>query len=336
MANVLALGTAARRGILIRSAEALERLAGVRTVVFDKTGTVTRGCVEVKGVLPAEGRDERAVLETAAAAAAYSVHPVSRAVAQSARRAGIAAAQPGKVENVPGLGVAVELEDGKRVLLGQPRWVAALTGSAPPECEPDSGSGCVWCASDNAVIGAILFHDPVAPEAVQAVAACRRLGFQTALLSGDRKQAVANAAASLGVTEFAGGLLPEEKAAWIRSRGAAVMVGDGINDAPALAAAEVGIAVAGGTDLARDVAEVVLLEPDLRRLPELMELSLRARRIGRQNLGWTFTYNLVALTLASAGMLQPVWAAATMLLSSVLVTGNSLRLSRLQRPDKAA
>ncbi len=336
MVNVMALGAAARRGILIRSAEALERLAGVRTIVLDKTGTVTQGRIEVKGIKPASGRNERMVLETAAAAAARSVHPVSRAIVAAAREEGIAAPEPRAVENVPGLGVAAELADGRRVLLGQPRWVATQTGSAPPECEPDSDSGCVWCALDGAVIGAILFHDPVAPEAAQAVAACRQLGFEVALLSGDRKQAVESAAAQLGISEFAGGLLPEEKAAWIRARRRTAMVADGINDAPALAAADAGIAVAGGTDVAREVAGIVLLEPNLRRLPEVLEIALRARRVARQNLGWTFAYNAAALTLASAGLLQPIWAGATMLMSSIVVTGNSLRLGRPRIPDRAA
>ncbi len=331
MANVLALGTAARRGILIRSSEALERLAGARTIAFDKTGTVTQSRIEVKGVLPAAGHDERAVLETAASAAARSVHPVSRAIVEAARNAGITVAEPESAENVPGLGVAAQLSGGQRTLLGQPRWVAAQTGSAPPECEPDTEGGCVWCASEGVVIGAITFRDPVAQEAVEAVAACRRMGFQTALLSGDRKQAVAGAAALLGIGDFAGGLLPEEKAAWIRARGAgAVMVGDGINDAPALAAAAVGIAVAGGTDVAREVADVVLLEPDLRRIPGLLGLAARTRRIARQNLAWTFAYNAVALALAAAGLLEPIRAAATMLVSSVLVIGNSLRLGRAE------
>jgi heavy metal translocating P-type ATPase len=336
MANVLALGTAARRGILIRSAEALERLAGVYTIVLDKTGTVTHGRIEVKGILPAKGLDEQSVLETAAAAAARSVHPVSRAIVEAARARGIAVEEPVRVENLPGLGVAAELADGRRVLLGQPRWIAAQTGSAPPECEPDSENGCDWCASEGTVIGAILFHDPVAPEAVEAVAACQRLGYQTALLSGDRKPAVASAAARLGIPEFAAGLMPEEKAAWVRARRGTAMVGDGINDAPALASSEAGIAVAGGTGVAREVAEVVFLEPDLRRLPEVLGIALRARRIARQNLAWTFAYNASALTLASAGMLQPIWAAATMLMSSIVVIGNSLRLGRAQIPDTAA
>jgi len=176
------------------------------------------------------------------------------------------------------------------------------------------------------VIGAILFHDPVDPEAAKAVEACQRLGFEVALLSGDRKPAVESAAARLGISLFAGGLLPEEKATWIRARRRTVMVGDGINDAPALAAADAGIAAAGGTDVAREVAGIVLLEPNLRRLPEVMEIALRTRRIARQNLGWAFAYNAVALTLACTGLLQPVWAAATMLVSSIVVTGNSLRL----------
>jgi heavy metal translocating P-type ATPase len=322
LVNVLALTRAARRGILVRSSEALERLASVHTIVFDKTGTVTRGQVEVKEVLPAGGQDAPTLLEMAAAAAAHSVHPVARAIAQAARESGITPAPVHHVQDFPGLGVAAELEDGRRVLLGQPRWVAAQ--AEPSGCAPESGS--VWCAVDGRVLGAVLLDDPVAPEAVEAVAACRRLGYELALLSGDRQQAAESAAIRLGIRDFAGGLLPEEKAAWIRERRHVAMVGDGINDAPALAAAEIGIAVAGGTDVAREVAGVVLLEPGLDQLPELLELARRARRIARQNLAWTFAYNSTALALAAAGLLQPVWAAAVMLSSSALVIGNSLRL----------
>jgi heavy metal translocating P-type ATPase len=317
LVNVLALARAARRGILVRSSEALESLAGVRTIVFDKTGTVTRGQVEVKAVLPAAGQDVRTVLEMAAAAAAHSVHPVARAILQAARASGITPEPVRHVEDFPGLGVAAELEDGRRILLGQPRWVAG---------ERTEIEGAVACALDGRLLGALVIHDPVAPEAVEAVAACRRMGYELALLSGDRQQAVESAALSLGIRDFAGGLLPEEKAAWVRERRHAAMVGDGINDAPALAAAEVGIAVAGGTDVAREVAGVVLLEPGLCRLPELLELALRARRIARQNLAWTLAYNSTALALAAAGLLQPVWAAAVMLSNSALVIGNSLRL----------
>jgi heavy metal translocating P-type ATPase len=317
LVNVLALAGAARRGILVRSSETLERLAGIRTIVFDKTGTVTRGQIEVKGVQPARGQDVRTVLEMAAAAAAHSVHPVARAIARAARESGITPAPVRQVEDVPGLGVAAELEDGRRVLLGQPRWV---TG------ERAEIEGGVACSLDGGLLGAILIDDPVAPEAVEAVAACRRMGYELALLSGDRQQAVESAARRLGIDDFAGGLLPEEKAAWVRERRDAAMVGDGINDAPALAAAEVGIAVAGGTDVAREVAGVVFLEPGLRRLPELLELARRAQRIARQNLGWTFAYNSTALALAACGLLRPVWAAAIMLSSSALVIGNSLRL----------
>jgi heavy metal translocating P-type ATPase len=361
LVNVLALTRAARRGILVRSSEALERLASVQTIVFDKTGTVTRGRVEVKAVLPAGGQDAPKVLEMAAAAAAHSIHPVARAITQAARKRGITPAPVHHVQDFPGLGVAAELEDGRRVLLGQPRWVAGQAELLDPwrthSCVPrrhswrrprveksldaarksacaTSGSessqaaesGSVWCAVDGRVLGAIVIDDPVAPEAAEAVAACRRMGYELALLSGDRQQAVESAALILGIRDFAGGLLPEEKAAWVRERRCVAMVGDGINDAPALAAAEVGIAVAGGTDVAREVAGVVLLEPGLGRLPELLELARRARRIARQNLAWTFAYNSAALALAAAGLLQPVWAAAVMLSSSALVIGNSLRL----------
>jgi Cu2+-exporting ATPase len=312
LANVLALGRAARRGVLVRSTEALERLAGVRTIFLDKTGTVTRGRVEVKEIVAA---DERALLEAAATAAAHSVHPVARAIAEAARSRGITPAAVRRVENLPGRGVEVETEDGRLVRLGQAKFVLHKT--------PESG---VFCAINGSVLGSFVVEDPVDAEAIEAVAACRAAGYSLALLSGDRKDAVEEAARRLGIAEFAGGLLPEEKAAWLKGRPHVAMVGDGINDAPALAAAEVGIAAAGGTDVARDVAGVVFLEPGLHRLPELLELARRTRRIARQNLAWTLGYNSIALTLAACGLLEPVWAAALMLGSSLLVTGNSLRL----------
>ena len=318
LANVLAMAAAARRGVLVRSAEALERLAAVRRIVFDKTGTVTRGQAVVKQIAPAAGFDERMALEAAAAAAAHSVHPAARAIAEEARRRGILIPGVREVRTFPGLGVSAELDDGRRVSLGQPRWVGG-----------EAAQGGVCCAVDGRVAASFVLEDPVTPEAVKIAAECRRMGYELALLSGDRREAVAEAAARLGVLEFEGGLLPDEKAARLLGRNAA-MIGDGINDAPALAAATVGIAVASGTDVAREVAGIVFLEPGVARLPELLRLARRTRRIALENLGWTVAYNAVALTLAVCGLLQPVWAAASMLVSSVVVVTNSLRCGRLQ------
>jgi len=309
MINVIAIGVAARRGILVRSAEALERLAEVRTVVFDKTGTLTTGRIRVIGEVPPEAR----------AAAAGSTHPVARAVAAGASGP-VPAAR--RIEELPGRGLRAELEDGRTVLLGQPRWVAAQVQSPPPV------SGALWCAAQGRLLAELELEDPVLPEAREVTAELRRAGYGLVLLSGDRASAVARTAALLEIGESYGEMLPEEKAARVRALPRAAMVGDGINDAPALAAAEVGIAVHGGTDVGREIAQVVFLSPGLRQLPWLLNLARITRRMGRQNLGWALSYNAIALSLAAAGLLRPLWAAALMLASSLFVVTNTLRFPR--------
>ena len=321
--NVLALAAAARRGILVRSAEALERLAGIRTVALDKTGTVTRGQVEVKRLVLTNAADEHELLSKAAAAAAESLHPVAQAIVRLARQRGVPLEPRHRVQVLPGRGLEAELDSGAQVLLGQPRWVESRIGDVP-----EQPPGTAWCAADGRLLGAFLLDDPVSPEAIDAAAACRALGLGLLLLSGDRTEAVAYAASLLSISEYAGGLLPEEKTARVEAIEHAAMVGDGINDAPALAAADVGIAVARGTDVAREVAQVVFLEGGLGKLPPLIQLARRARRIGRQNLAWAFGYNAIALSLAACGLLQPIWAALIMLASSAVVITNALRIQR--------
>lgn len=323
MVNVVALGAAARRGILVRSVEALELLAGVDGFVFDKTGTVTSGRVAVKSVTAVRG-SEREVLAAAAAAAAGSRHPVSRAIEEAAARAGIRPGPARRVEELPGRGVRAETEGGGLVLLGQPRWVAGETGGAAPV------GAAVVCALDGEVVGGFGLEDPVTGEAREAARRLREAGLEVGLLSGDREEAVREAAGALGAAWAEGGLLPEDKAARIRALVAAgrrvAMVGDGINDAPALAAATVGIAASGGADVARETAQVVMLEPGLGRVADAWRLALLTRRMGRQNLAWALGYNSLALAAAAAGYLQPLWAAALMLASSVAVVTNALRL----------
>jgi Cu2+-exporting ATPase len=336
MVNVVTLAAAARRGILIRSSEALELLAEVDTIALDKTGTLTHGGIEVTSVIPFGAKDPDEVLTHAAAAAADSLHPVARAVQRAAKKTGVDAARRRRVDVLPGCGVRAEIDGGRRVLLGQPRWVEGELGAEVPQCVAAAGklnpfSSVVWCAIDNCLLGALFMEDPVSTDAAQAVTACREMGYRLAVLSGDRNEATLHAARALEISIAEGELLPEDKAGRIRAlrrTGSRVaMVGDGINDAPALAAANVGVAVSNGTDVAREVAQVVMLEGGLRKLPELLRLVRRSHRVARQNLAWTFTYNAVALTLAAGGFLQPIFAASLMLMSSVLVVTNSLRLS---------
>jgi P-type Cu2+ transporter len=336
LVNAIAIGAAARRGILVRSAEALERLARIDTVAFDKTGTLTEGKLRVAGILPVAPLDERALLGLAAAAAEDSLHPASRAIAHHARVAGVQAPERDAVTMLAGRGVEATLADGRRVTLGQPAWVVRGVERVPEdwcaqlEAAAAASNGVVYCATDGKLAGALLLEDTLAPDAREAVGACASLGLHTILLSGDRPEAVAHVAASLGIEEQEGGLSPQDKAARIqaleRSGHMVAMAGDGINDATALAAAQVGIAVAGGTDVAREVAEVVFLDTGLHRLGWLLALARRARRVAMQNLAWTAGYNAIALAAACAGWLTPILAAALMLVSSLFVITNSLRL----------
>jgi heavy metal translocating P-type ATPase len=326
MVNVRALAAAARSGILVRSAGALHELARVDTVVFDKTGTVTAGCVRVRGVTAVHGT-ERELLAAAASAAAGSRHPASQAVREAAARAGIGTAPARRCEEIPGRGVVAELEDGRRILLGRPQWVAQQTAGG---LETD-GSALV-CAAGSTVLGGFSLHDPVTAGARETAVQLRAAGLRLALLSGDAAGAVADAARVLGIDHAEGALLPEDKAARVGAMRAAgrrvAMVGDGINDAPALASATVGIAVSGGTDVARETAQIVLLRPGLLRVVEAWRLARAARRMGRQNLAWAAGYNSLALAAAASGGLKPQWAAALMLASSVCVILNILRLPK--------
>ena len=336
LVHTIAIGAAARNGILVRSAEALERLAHVDTVAFDKTGTLTSGKLEVTGLWPAAPCDEDQLLRLAGAAASGSLHPVSRAIARRAASAGLRLPELEGVAVFAGQGLEALLAGNRRVKLGRPDWVERAIKQLPIQWNERLNQALlachtvVYCAVDDVLAGAVLLEDTLATDAPAAVRACFCLGLQIVLLSGDRPQAVAHAASLLGIKEFAGTLSPQEKAARIQemqSQGRVVaMAGDGINDATALAAAQTGIAVAGGTDVAREVAEVVFLDSGLHRLPWLFVLARRAHRVAIRNLAWTAAYNLLALSAAAMGWLTPILAAALMLLSSLFVIGSSLHL----------
>ncbi|MGD0201900.1 MAG: cation-translocating P-type ATPase, partial [Bryobacteraceae bacterium] len=334
--NAFALAAAARRGVIVRSPEALERLAAVDTIAFDKTGTLTRGRVEVRRIVPCEGSDAARVLAAAAIAASGSVHPVSAAISSLESGNAGARPRPERVEVLAGRGVRATAEDGSTILLGSPVWVGGQLKGAPDLATlPGIGESVVCCAIDGRLAGVLLVHDPVLPQAAEWIAECRALRIDTLLLSGDRPSVVEAVARGLRIAHAEGVLLPEQKVDRIRAlraRGRRVaMVGDGLNDAPALAAAEIGIAVSNGADLARETAEVFFVEGGLWKLPELLRLARRARRIAFQNLAWAFGYNSIAIALAAAGRLRPVWAAALMLASSAVVLANSARAGRLPK-----
>jgi heavy metal translocating P-type ATPase len=321
-----AIGQATRRHVLVREGDALEALARADTFCFDKTGTLTVGC-RVATVAPATAGAEAALLATAAGLAAGSTHVLSRAIVDAAAERGVAAAPLDDVRTVPGSGVAGRRADtGAVVRLGSPRWIRAEAGAAAGE---EQGMQCLVAAGDR-IVGGLAFAESIRPEAVATVAALRAMGGTTLVLSGDRRDRAEPVAETLGM-ECRAPLLPAEKLAAIaalqRQGRRVVMVGDGINDAPALATADVGVALGCGADVSRWSAGVCLLRDDLSALPWLVTLARRTDATIRWNLLWAFAYNAACVPLAAGGLVHPAVAAAAMVASSLLVVTNSLRLA---------
>ncbi|MDB6011109.1 MAG: transporter, partial [Gammaproteobacteria bacterium] len=225
-----------------------------------------------------------------------------------------------------------------RVEVGKLSWLAACGVELPSAAVVDSGSSAVGIAIDGRLAGELILDDPCRPEALEAVRALGRMGVSCHLLSGDRREVVARVAKSIGCVDFAGELSPTDKPLRVRalraSEGLIAMVGDGVNDAPALGAADAGIAFGPAADLAKETADVTILREDLLEIPRLLELARKTFRVVRQNLAWAFAYNIVAVVIAAFGLLRPVFAAAAMVLSSVCVVNNSMRLSRLVRESR--
>jgi Cu+-exporting ATPase len=323
-AIMVGTGAAARRGILIKDAEALEAAHGVTTVAFDKTGTLTEGRPRVVEVA---GGD--AVLKLAASLQQGSEHPLAAAVREAAAGHDIAVLDDFRA--LPGRGVEGRV-GGRRLVLGTRRLMAErgldLAGfAAPPE-----GHTVSWLADDAAVLGFIAFGDTVRPEAAAAVASLRDQGVEAVMVTGDGRGAAEAVAGQLGIARVFAEVLPGDKAdvvATLRAEGAVVaMVGDGINDAPALAAADIGFAMATGTDVAMHTAGVTLMRGDPRLVPAAIEMSRRTYAKIRQGLFWAFAYNVIGIPLAALGHLSPVLAGAAMALSSVSVVVNALTLRR--------
>ncbi|MES2434738.1 MAG: heavy metal translocating P-type ATPase [Pseudomonadota bacterium] len=327
-------GRAAELGILFRKGEALQRLETMRLVAFDKTGTLTMGRPVVQAVVGGAG-----VLEIAAAVEATSEHPLAAAVAAEAVRLGLKVAVVEGFEAVPGQG-ARALLDGVAVSVGSARMFADLdAGLAAQAAEAQTkGQGVLFVGREGCAIGMITVADPIKPSAQAAVAALQAAGVEVAMITGDAEATARAVAAMLGIAEVHAGVLPEGKAAVIAGLGAGVaFVGDGINDAPALAAAEVGFAMGTGTDVAIEAGDVVLMTGDPLGVVRALELSRATMRNIRENLTWAFGYN-AALIPVSAGVLvpfggpqlSPMLAAGAMALSSVFVLFNALRLRRFK------
>jgi len=331
-------GVAARYGILIKDAEALELLHGVQVVAFDKTGTLTAGKPRLTALRAADG-DDRTMLALAAAVQQGSEHPLARAVGAAALGAGITPAVAVGMSAVPGMGVTATV-DGVLLALGNSRLLATHDVAVDAMADEarrheQAGETVSWLAQlapETRLIGMLAFGDTVKPESAQAITRLQAAGVKAVMLTGDNEGSARHIAAALGIDEVHALVLPEGKAnlvASLREGGTRVaMVGDGINDAPALAAADIGIAMGGGTDVAMHTAGVTLMRGDPRLLVDAIDISRRTYGKIRQNLFWAFVFNVIGVPLAALGMLNPMIAGAAMAFSSVTVVSNALLLKR--------
>jgi P-type Cu2+ transporter len=346
---VIAISTSlgARNGLLVKDRLALERMRDVKVVIFDKTGTLTRGRPVVTAVKTA-GATEDEALRIAASVEADSEHPLARAIVEAARARGVEPAKAAKFEALPGRG-ARGLVGGREVLVGGPALLAAVGLRAQMDTREweRSGQTVLYVVAAGSVVGAIAVEDEIRPESAEAVAALHALGIRVAMITGDSKAVAGAVAQRLGIDDVAAQVLPADKAAAVsrfQEGGRMVaFVGDGVNDAPALATADVGIAIGAGTDVAVEAAGIVLVRNDPRDVVSAIELSRATYRKMVQNLVWATGYNLVAIPVA-AGVLVP-WGidlpmavgAVAMSLSTIIVAANAQLLRRVNlRPGLAA
>ena len=340
-------GRAAELGVLFRKGEALQALRDVSVIALDKTGTLTKGRPELTDLVPAEGFDYDEVLALVAAVETRSEHPIAEAIVAAAKQRDIKIAAIEAFDATPGFGVSAKVS-GRTVSVGADRFMTQLgldVASFLPAAQRlgEQGKSPLYAAIDGHLAAVIAVADPIKETTPEAIRALHALGLKVAMITGDNAATASAIARQLGIDEVAAEVLPDGKVAALkqfRSHGARVaFVGDGINDAPALAEADVGLAIGTGTDVAIEAADVVLMSGDLRGVANAIALSQATIRNIKQNLFWAFAYNAVLIPVA-AGMLypingtllSPIFAAAAMALSSVFVLGNALRLKRFQAP----
>lgn len=328
-------GVAARHGILIKDAEALERAHKVSVVVFDKTGTLTSGTPRIAHFTAIDGNEAR-LLQQAGALQRGSEHPLAKAVLDACSERGLAVADVSASQSLTGRGIAGTL-DGKQLALGNRRLLeesglnagSLATSASAWEAEGRTLSWLIEQSPQPRVLGLFAFGDTLKPGALQAISELNGQQIGSHLLTGDNRGSARVVAEALGIRNVHAEVLPAEKAATVselKKSGVVAMVGDGINDAPALAAADIGIAMGGGTDVAMHAAGITLMRGDPRLVPAALEISRKTYAKIRQNLFWAFVYNLIGIPLAAFGLLNPVMAGAAMALSSVSVVSNALLL----------
>lgn len=335
-------GVAARYGILIKDAEALERAHEVSAVVFDKTGTLTSGAPNIAHLVAVDGNDA-AILQQAGALQRGSEHPLAKAVLDTCRERGLVVADVTASQSLTGRGIAGTL-DGRHLALGNRRLLEEnglsagdlATQASEWEAEGRTLSWLIEQGAQPRVLGLFAFGDTLKPGALEAVNRLKAQRISSHLLTGDNRGSARVVAHALGIDDVHAEVLPADKAATVaalKKTGVVAMVGDGINDAPALAAADIGIAMGGGTDVAMHAAGITLMRGDPRLVPAALEISRKTYAKIRQNLFWAFVYNLIGIPLAAFGLLNPVLAGAAMALSSVSVVSNALLLKTWKPKD---
>jgi Cu+-exporting ATPase len=334
LAVVVGVGRAAEKGLLVKSPEAFEKALRAKYVAFDKTGTLTRGAPRVVKYL-----GDVEALAYVASAESKSTHPLAKALVDYAAELGLALRPPETYDSFPGMGIYAVV-DGRTVGVGNERLMEALDAEVPPELRKAAedlraeGLSVVYVAVDGKVRGLVAVGDELRPDAASAVQRLRSMGLEPVIVSGDGERVVAAVATKLGISRYFGGAEPEKKTEIVkrlRDEGGVVFVGDGVNDAPALAAADVGIAVSNSTEVAKEAGDVVVARGDLSKVVEFLQLSQRVVSNAKFNLIWAFAYN-AALIPVAAGLfypalyLRPELAGLAMALSSITVTANALRL----------
>ncbi len=344
-AIMVGTGKGAENGILIKGGEALETTHKINTIVFDKTGTITEGKPEVTDVVTTDIVDRNTLLKLAASAEKGSEHPLGEAIVRGAEKEGLEPVKVDKFVAIPGHGIEVTIE-GKEMLLGNKKlMVDRGIGLEALETESDrlasEGKTPMYIAMDNSLAGIIAVADVVKASSAKAIEKLHRMGIEVAMITGDNRRTAEAIAKQVGIDRVLAEVLPQDKASEVKKLQAegkkVAMVGDGINDAPALAQADIGIAIGSGTDVAMESADIVLMRSDLMDVPTAIQLSKSTIRNIKQNLFWAFAYNTAGIPLAAGllhifggPLLNPVFAAAAMSLSSVSVLTNALRLKRFK------
>ena len=344
-AIMVGTGKGAEHGVLIKGGEALEIAHQIETIVFDKTGTLTEGKPRVTDILVADGISERSLLQLAASAEKSSEHPLGEAIVREAEKKDLDLIEIDSFEAIPGHGIEATI-DGEFLLLGNRKFM--LDRNIPLNSLEESsdklaqeGKTPMYIGKDNKLIGIIAVADTLKESSKKAISSLHDKGIEVVMITGDNKRTAAAIAKQVGIDRVLAEVLPEDKANEVKKlqeEGKRVaMVGDGINDAPALAQADIGIAIGSGTDVAMESADIVLMRSDLMDVVTAIELSKKTVRNIKQNLFWAFGYNVIGIPIAmgvlyifDGPLLSPMFAAAAMSLSSVSVLANALRLKKLK------